>query len=213
MSGNERTTGGYGVVNSSIKSGYSITKNDNFILTTELMNMEDKEKWAWVTVTYEILEGPQPGYRQGKTVFMSIGPASCAGLAVQNPFGAPNVTIYQQPLPGRDVFEENSIPWISPQDGYVLSTGGHMHDGGLTTEVYQGGKMICDSIARYGKSKAAHGHGGERRKRQMSTIVAESAEAEHILSQDVCDYKDGIPLKKGESMHLKVKYNFKEHTG
>jgi hypothetical protein len=216
MSGNERTTGGYGVVNSSVKSGYSITKDDSFILTTELMNMEDKEKWAWVTVTYELLEGPQPGYRQGKTVFMGIGPAACGNLSVPNPFGASNVTYNQQPK--YDIFEENSIPWQSPQDGIVLSTGGHMHDGGLTTEIFQNGKMICDSVAKYGKSKGGHSHGdGMRKKRQAalagSNVSNNVADVEHIQMQTVCDFPDGIPLKKGDSMHLKVKYNFHEHAG
>jgi hypothetical protein len=217
MSGNERTVGGYGLVNSTIKSGYSITKNDNFILTTELMNMDDIEKWVWVTVTYELLEGPHPDYRQGKTVFMSIGQSSCDGLNVTNPFGAPNITAYQ--VPKSDMFEENSIPWRSPQNGYVLSTGGHMHDGGLTTEIFQNGKLICDSVAEYGKAKAkpgapGHSHGGRKRQVEMnSASVANMAEAEHIQSQRVCDYNDGIPLSKGDSMHLKVKYNFNEHMG
>lgn len=212
MSGNERTEGGFALPNSKIKSGYSITDKDSLVLTTELMNMEDKEKWAWVTVTYELLDGPQPDYRQGKTVFMSIGPTSCKGLNSTNPFGAPNITSYQQPL--RDVFSEYSIPWTSPQDGLVLSTGGHMHDGGISTQIFQNGTMICDSIASYGKSQASHSHEGKRRKRQLgSGDDSANANGEHIKKQTICDFREGIPLKKGDSMYLKVDYDFKQHPG
>lgn len=46
MSGNERTLGGFALPDAVIKSGYSLTPQDSFILTTQLMNMEDKEKWV-----------------------------------------------------------------------------------------------------------------------------------------------------------------------
>lgn len=130
MSGNERTDGGFALPGSSIKSGYSLTPNDKFILTTQLMNMEDKEKWAWVTIIYEYLEGAHPDYKQGKTVWQSIGPPKGqiqpCGNKVQNPWGPSNLTESQQPK--IDVFSEHSLPWTAPKDGFLMSAGGHMHE-------------------------------------------------------------------------------------
>lgn len=127
MSGNERSKGGFALPNSSIKSGYSLTPKDSFILTTQLMNMDDKEKWAWVTITYEYLEGAHPDYKQGKTVWQSIGPQlqNC-GNKIQSPWGPSNLTATQQPK--IDVFTEHSMPWTAPKDGWLMSAGGHMHE-------------------------------------------------------------------------------------
>lgn len=121
MSGNERTYGGFGVPSAKIKSGYTVTESDSLVLTTELMNMEDKEKYAWVTITYEVLDGSHPDFRQGKNVFMFIGNTGCEGFNMTNPFGVSNVTQYQQPK--SMAFAEHSIPWKSPADGYILATG------------------------------------------------------------------------------------------
>lgn len=127
MSGNERSYGGFALPNSTVKSGYSLTPKDKFVLTTQLMNMEDKEKFAWVTITYEYLEGAHPDYKQGKTVWQSIGPqlVACANK-VESPWGPSNLTASQQPK--MDIFTEHSTPWTAPKDGWLLSSGGHMHE-------------------------------------------------------------------------------------
>ncbi|KAF2433866.1 hypothetical protein EJ08DRAFT_42134 [Tothia fuscella] len=213
MSGNERTDGGFALLNSNIKSGYPITERDSFILTTELMNMEDKEKWAWVTVTYELLDGALRTYLKGKNVFQTIGGISCGGIMSQNPFGPSNVTAYQQPK--SLVFEERSIPCKSPGDGIILSTGGHMHDGGTSTEIYLCGQRICESIPHYGKSQPTSSHGGRRKKRQLNVGSSDedNAHIEHISKQDMCDFPDGIAIQKGDEMFLKVNCDFNKHPG
>lgn len=133
MSGNERSIGGFALENSTIKSGYTLTPKDNFILSTELMNMDDKEKWAWVTLTFEYMDGPtQAGYKQGKTVWQTIGlPIGACGRTWTNPFGQTNLTLTQRPK--TDVFTEHSVPWTAMRDAWLLGTGGHMHDGGVST--------------------------------------------------------------------------------
>ena len=87
MSGNERMVSEFGVPDSTIKSGYRLTSQDSFTLHTQLMNMDDVERWVWVTVTFDFLDGPQPQFRSGKAVFMSIGRSitSC-GVDVPNPW-------------------------------------------------------------------------------------------------------------------------------
>lgn len=132
MSGNEKSMGGFALKDATIKSGYRLSASDNFILSTELMNMDDKEKWAWVTLTYEYLEGAQPEYKQGKTVWQTIGvPIGACGRSWTNPFGPSNLTLTQRPT--KEVFTEHSVPWTATRDQWLLSTGGHMHDGGVST--------------------------------------------------------------------------------
>jgi hypothetical protein len=120
MSGNERTTGGFALPNSTVKSGYTLKKDNYFILNTELMNMGNNEKFVWMTISYEYLEGLHPEYKQGKTIWMSIGaPAFCGGQT--SPWGPTNLTRSQQPK--IKVFSEHSQPWTIPKDGVLLSTG------------------------------------------------------------------------------------------
>lgn len=125
-SGNERTDIRFYSPASGVKSGYHVRNSDVFVINTELMNMEDKEKWAWLTLDFDYIEGFSPEWKEGKVVWMSVGPDRCTG-GDWNPFGATNLTRSQQPI--RDVFEEYSVPWISPKDGWILGSNSHLHDG------------------------------------------------------------------------------------
>jgi hypothetical protein len=42
----------------------------------------------------------------------------------------------------KPVSSEHYPPWISPKDGWFISTGGHMHDGGESWKLYHDDKMI-----------------------------------------------------------------------
>jgi len=213
MSGNERSTGGFALPNATMKSGYSLTPQDKFILTTQLMNMEDKEKWVWVVITYEYLDGPTPpDYKQGRTIWQTIGPAltpACGKKNVTSPWGASNLTASQQPK--TDVFSEHSVPWIAPRDGYLMSTGGHMHDGGVSTEIFRNKERICNSVPHYAKTTSGEGHG--MAKRQMMGSGPGNADIEHIQKQDGCAFPGGLPLKKGDSMYVQANYDFRQHQG
>lgn len=55
MVGNTRTTSQFGVKGSEIDSGYDLSNPNMFILNTEMMNMDEREIWIGVTVTYELL--------------------------------------------------------------------------------------------------------------------------------------------------------------
>lgn len=130
-SGNERSDSPYYSPPSGIKSGYHVRNDDIFVINTELMNMEDKEKWAWVTLEYDYIEGFNPEWKDGKIVWISVGPNRCTGSDL-NPFGVTNLTKTQQPL--KDKFAEYSVPWVAPADGLVLGGNSHLHDGTRLTQ-------------------------------------------------------------------------------
>jgi hypothetical protein len=117
-------------------------------------------------------------------------------------------------------------------DAWLLSTGGHMHDGGVSTEIFKNNERICNSVPHYSKVSASHAHGDEagktgmggmggmgmRNKRQMmggmpGTGAAGNADIEHIEKQTGCAFYAGMPLKKGDSMYLQVNYDFNKHPG
>jgi len=230
MSGNERSEAKWAIPGSHVKSGYHLHSSDTFLLNTELMNLDEREKWVWLTLTFDYLEGPHPEYKEGKVVWMSIGPHRCTG-SDSNPFGVSNLTKTQQPT--KQSFYEYSIPWTVPQDGYILGSTAHMHDGGTSTEIFRNGEVICDSKPYYANSTkggmgsmgggggapamGGHSHGGRIKKRQHDSMPGGghggASGSAHIDSNPPCVFQDGIPVKKGDSMWIKANYDFNKHAG
>jgi hypothetical protein len=226
LTGNERTQGGYALHGTKIKSGFKLKPQDQFIMQTELMNLENKEKWVWQTITFEYLDGPQPEFKNGKTIWLTIGTTSNPGLTIctyfgNNPFGATNLT--SDALPKAIRFSEHSKEWVSKIDGQILRTGGHMHEGGTSVEMVQNGKKICQSIPNYTKdaqssmagdapsSGSTGGHSHSRR--QIKAGNYSNADIMHIANQTLCDFPAGIPLKKGDNIYIQANYDFDVYPG
>jgi hypothetical protein len=202
-SGNERSDFPFYVPQSGVKSGYHVRNSDVFVINTELMNLEDNEKWAWLTMEYDYLEGFKPDWKEGKVVWMSVGPDRCTG-DFKNPFGATNLTRTQQPT--RDKFEEYSVPWTAPKNGLIIGANSHLHDGGVDTKVYLEDRHICTSAAKY-STGGGHSHG--MKKRQMGG----AASGDHISEQVACVFDKPMPISKGQSMFIKCDYDFTKHEG
>jgi hypothetical protein len=131
-SGNERSVIPFYLPETGVKAGYHLRTSDKFAINTELMNMEDREKWVWLTLQFDLVEGFSSEYKESKVVWMSVGPDRCTG-SVENPFGATNLTKSQQPI--KDVFEEYSSPWISPKSGLVIGSNSHLHNGNFCSSI------------------------------------------------------------------------------
>jgi hypothetical protein len=208
MVGNERSPVYFGLQNSTIRSGYHLTSGDTLILESQLMNMEDKEKWVWVTVTYEYLLGPQSDLKSGSYAWKSLNLATAGTCPISkiNPFGASNLTSESNPKSLQLV--EHSIPWQAPFDGFILMTGGHMHDGGTSVEILLNDNLICTSVPTYRKTGVEHGAMS-----RSDSGSAHNMEIEHIVAQSRCVFPDGIPIKKGDRMYLRANYDFRQHAG
>jgi hypothetical protein len=220
MVGNEREPYHFGLPKSSIKSGYSFLPEDKLIMQTQLQNLEDKEKWVWVTLEYEYLDGPQPDYKRGQTVWMTIGyPLAACGDPIKSvapsPWGPSNITESYQPKSNK--FSEKSLPWDVPKDGFLMKTGGHMHDGGTSTDIFHNGKMVCHSVPIYAKSAASmgggHSHGGHGRRQVQEPKGIPDAEGLHIERQEYCTFPEGVPIKAGDSLFISANYDFDKYTG
>jgi hypothetical protein len=204
MNGNERTKAYFGVNTSTVKTGYPVSNNDQFVLNTQLMNMEDREKYIWVTLTYDYIPDPI-GIRDARLNWLTMSdfvPDYCTEMKTTNtnPWGTKNVT--RDMIPLTDVFAESSIPVRYPLDGLFLGAAAHIHDGGTNVEVFQNDKTVCNSTSTYEKSKAAHLHGGSG-----------NGSSEHIVKQTVCAYSEPLPVKAGDKFWMRVKYDFKQYPG
>jgi hypothetical protein len=210
-SGNERTVTAFTSMDGTYKSGYYIapTETDSLIIYNELMNMDPFDKVVYYTVDYEYLPGKQADYAESRAIWFSIGPSQCGpaktnGTAsktggYQDPlYPASNLTDKQQPK--TNVFAEHSAPWVSLYDGEIISTGGHLHDGGESVQLWQNGKQICDSVATYGGSPA-----------YIQRVGGDMGSMPHISSMVTCHMVGQV--KKGDSMSITANYNFNHRMG
>jgi hypothetical protein len=75
-----------------------------------------------------------------------------------------------------------------------------VHDGGVNTEIYQNGKILCDSRATYTMGNSTHMEGSH------STTAAR-----HIASMSGCVNSDTV--KAGDKFHIVVNYDFEKNPG
>jgi len=92
--------------------------------------------------------------------------------------------------PNEKSFTLKSQPWISPWTGNFIALGGHIHDGGVNTEIYQNNKLICDSRANYTDS---------------------SSHSRHIGSMTGCRSSAGV--QAGDKFQIVVNYDFEKNPG
>ncbi|KAF2395823.1 hypothetical protein EJ06DRAFT_560306 [Trichodelitschia bisporula] len=206
MGGNEKSLIPYSLGNeSTILSAYHLGAQDKLILSTQLMNMQDREKWVWLTMDFEWLPAAEaPNHRKSRFIWASIS-SSTAGTCSTgtNPWGVSNITAEMRPK--ADVMEESSTPWTSNVEGTILATGGHMHDGGVGIDIFLNDKVICASEPIYSNNTGGMGgHGGGEHG---------NSDIPHIQGQSRCKYPNGVQLKVGDRTWIRARYNFKQHPG
>jgi hypothetical protein len=218
MAGNEKSTVIFSVANSTVKSGYHISSADTLMLNTQLMNMEDREKFVWVAITYAFLEKPSPDVYRSHMLwqFLTNEPMTlCAGaVKTFSPLGITNLTADLQPL--KPKFSEHSIPVEAAVDGLMLAAAGHMHDGGVEIEMFQNDTLICTAAAQYGKTASGHSHkrrGRTLAARQIKGGPMSNDEIEHIKGMTRCDWQQGLPVSKKDKLFIRTNYDFEKHPG
>jgi hypothetical protein len=228
MAGNEKTMSNFTIPNAKIKSGYKIGPTDSFLMITDLQNFSDEDKYVWQTMTYDIIDGPAPEYKPAHIVWLTIGiwenpsAASCYYNNHGSTFGATNLTGWD--LPNKLQFSEHSRVWKSDRNGYILSAGGHLHAGGVNMEIFHNNSVVCDSRATYGKSKSSgggHSHGAPssgggsmgQMKRQIHATNYTNADVEYIKYMSMCNYAEGVPIRKGDTAHIQANYDLISHRG
>ena len=86
-----------------------------------------------------------------------------------------------------------------------------MHDGGVSIEIFKNGELICTSVPHY-STKATGVMGGMKKCQLMGTAV-NNTQIEHVGVQEGCTFNPPLPIKKGDTMHIKANYDFTKHPG
>jgi hypothetical protein len=124
------------------------------------------------------------------------------------------------------VFTEHSQTWTAPKDALIMSTGGHLHDGGTSLQVVKESSdklsVVCNSESKYSDKAAAgmsagkvkrdgpHGHSDGPKAALMGTSEVTKT---HIDHQETCLFPEGLPISKGDTIYLQANYDFNQHPG
>jgi hypothetical protein len=172
-------------------AGVYLAKNASITLSVQLQNFEKEPKDVYIDLDYDYLPGQPEGY-------VDIIPVPQDALGIGGMLGG---------IKQSGVWERTSSPYKARQDSRVLMIYGHVHDGGIHTEIMINGKVVCDSLAYYQDMKipanqtttaadvGAHSHA----KRDNGAIS-------HIVAFGECVEVGNI--KKGDAITTKVYYNF-----
>jgi len=195
--GEDSTEGGaiYTSDDGTRNTGYHVGAQDTFTGWAQLVNYNKEPKKVYVFYDLEWVPG-----LQGEDVKTATLTATCGGSpAIKLSTTGPTNT-----TSGKFYFME---------DGKVLGTRGHLHDGGVRVSLYLNDKFICASNAVYGSRSdagadmggAAGGHGhGEKAGEKAGTSSIKT-----ISSMTAC--RGPYPVKKGDSMKLVAEYDLAKH--
>jgi hypothetical protein len=195
-----------------LKVGYHIKQTDKFVLSSELVNEKTEPQYVWVAVNYEYFDGPHPEYKDTKALLLSVG-ISCNKATTE--FGTSNLTIAGQPK--SKIFSEHSSAWVSPFDGDLVATVGHLHDGGQSVDIFLNDKQVCHSTAKYAAGPASTGGmggksmGGKGMQRRDEVPGSYEAGAKHLAGMDICTML--TPIKKGDKIRLVANYDLTSQSG
>lgn len=125
------------IIYSTTKAGYYIKDGDNIAMLVELMNQYSEARNATVTLEWEYVPGIPTDFMVTEPVWLDVT-GGCGDSDEPVPTNTP-------------VFNFSLSPAWSPNNtGELLFVGGHLHDGGVNIELYENGKVVCDSFAEYG---------------------------------------------------------------
>jgi hypothetical protein len=159
------------------------------------MNMNMKDATVYITMTYDITEGPLPqGWSDVKTVFLDAN--SCKTSEVPSPKNRTEFTI-------------SSKPWTANVEGKIIDSVGHLHDGGIDIGILEGSQSThCKSKAEYStKPEYVYADTGME-------MHGDKVAKDHISSMSGCGPSD-LKIKqmqKGQSWVTKGTYDYKKRS-
>jgi len=133
-SGNERTPVR---LNTKYKFGMAVDSSDNFHVLYDLVNVSPKATKYYIAMTFEHVPKTMPGYKPARMLWMDI--TGCGASEAR---------------PQEGNYELRSPSWNSTIGGVMLATLGHVHDGGVYTDLYVNDKLVCRSDQFYGTKRA-----------------------------------------------------------
>jgi hypothetical protein len=189
-SGNERTPASFDKAG---KFGFHLAAADEIGFIIDLMNENMQSHDVYMTMTWEYLSDKVPGFTWLKPVWLDV--TTCGLSDVEAP-------------KGKSVFTLESPKWVNKKlDGALVGMGTHVHDGGISVEVFQNSKPICTSISKYGQTAAYRSPPIQMENATLAKLM--SAANVHISEQSIC-YNAGT-TKKGDEFTIQGKYDFNKY--
>jgi len=162
----------------------------------ELMNMNMEDKTVYITMTYDILDGPlPPGWKRTRSLYLDAN--SCDTSEVLPPKQTGQFTI-------------KSKPWSLNVEGKIIYAMGHLHDGGTVIDVNATpSSALCKSPATYSGSKEYVWNEPAGMKMRDKTAK------DHISAMPNCTPQDFkvAEVKKGQSWVVEGHYDYDKRQG
>ena len=173
------------------KAGVYLSKNASITLSVQLQNLEKEVKEVYIDLDYDYLPGQPEGYAD-------IIPVPQDALGMGAMLGGIKQT---------GVWERTSGPYRATQDARILMMYGHVHDGGIHTEIMINGTVVCDSTAYYQDMIIpANQTTNSADTGQHSHMKRDGSGNSHIVAFGEC--LELGQIKKGDVITTKVYYNF-----
>jgi hypothetical protein len=175
-----------------MKVGYKLEAEDSLALLVDLMNTDMKDKLAYLTFTFDVVDGHHDDWDNLRPVWLDIAQCGTSELipAQQSGKFAVNYT------------------WTSTVEGEILGMAGHLHDGGTHLTLTVDNKPQCNSKATYAGSKEFV------QAEEMTTRAGGKKSAtKHISSMTAC-WGDSLPIKrmeKGQVWDMSAWYDLDKH--
>ncbi|KAF2666211.1 hypothetical protein BT63DRAFT_53020 [Microthyrium microscopicum] len=181
---NDRNETYFGI-NANDKMGFYLGKDDTMDLELMLKNEVNIPKEVIFTIEWEYAPGRPEGWSDVKGIWMDAAPCNAMDSDIPPPKNQTQFTL-------------TGPEWVSPMDGKLLNTVGHMHDGGVDVKILVNGKPVCTSNAEYG-SRPEYIASPE-------AIAQGASKSSHISRYTPCIAIGDI--KKGDKLKLTADYDF-----
>jgi hypothetical protein len=153
------------------KAGYYIREGDQIFLTTEVMNLSQLPRPVYLAMEWEFVEGTPEGFDVVMPVWLDV-----KGNCLNETTGV---------VPKTPIFNVTMTSGWSPKfTGDLLFMVSHIHDGNIKQEVYLDGKMVCQSVPRYGEKAEFVTHVGEFGHEKETKVPDHEHEHEHEQKEE-----------------------------
>lgn len=194
VTGNERTPFNYYQPGMEGGTAFHLESQDRFTYLVELMNMNMKAQTVYITMTYDILDGPLPqGWKEVKAVYLDAN--SC-------------LTSEVRPPKQNGGFSIQSKPWKPNIEGKIIDAIGHLHDGGVEVDLKATqSNSLCRMPAAYSEKPEYVFKGMD--------MGGEKTAKNHISSMPGCTPKDFKvqSMNKNQSWVVKGNYDYGKREG
>jgi hypothetical protein len=214
--GSEGTANVFTAMDSQVKTGFLLQKDDSLFITAEVINYDPQPKQIYLSLDYEYIEGDTEGYMDTAMGALNVDGCKKNGNEAMSESDHPSHCNKMLTVLGRTPNRQGRhihfsrmdccSRWLLRQSRYVhqvirtrsmylLDQVPHLHDGGTGARLSLNGKVVCSSEVKYGGSGA--------------TASVDGQKWETITSYGECN--NAIKVRTGDRVIMEVDYDLTKH--